>query len=203
MKELTGALINHLYMMDTKLTRLYMLVLTPALVALYITTGDPTASLVLAFSVVLGLATASLENACTPFSTRWSAFVNAWGLAPYMMVISRYIFFILLTAMGLAVWVAMPFELDSGMFTLTHLIIAGQLMCIAYYPIAYLLNPRHESMGIVIQFVAIALAIALTYGMDRLAGDNYFLMAAIVAVLYVVSVALSIAFNAMHRGRVA
>jgi len=202
MKELTGALINNFYMMNTRLTRLYLLAI-PALIALYIATGNPSFGGLIPLAVVLVLPSASLENACTPFSTRWTAFENSWGLAPHFMVISRYILYVLVTAVGVALWVVLPFEFYSDLFTLTHFIIVAQFMCIAYYPIMYLLNPKQESLGIITLFGSMFLSIALTLGMDRLAGDNYFLMVAVVAVLYVVSAVLSIGFNAMHRGRVA
>jgi len=122
------------------------------------------------------------------------------------MVISRYLLYIISTAIGLALWLVLPFEFYSTAgpgITLTHYIIMGQLTCIVYYPIVYLLNPKQDSTGLIVLFASIGLSIAATFGIEMLAGDSYLLIAAIVAVLYVVSAAISIGFSAMHRGRVA
>ena len=202
MKELTGALINNFYLMNTRLTQLYMLAI-PALIVLRITIDNPMVDMFLPFILVLGIPAASLENAATPFATRWTAFENSWGLAPHLMVISRYILYVLFTATGLALWAVLPFEFYGGQFTMVQFIIAGLLMCIAYYPIVYLLNPKQESLGIITLFGSMFLSVAMTFGLDRLAGDNYFIMAGIVAMLFVVSATLASMFNAMHRGRVA
>ena len=202
MKELIGALINNFYLMNTKLTRLYVLAI-PAIIALYITTSNPQIGMFIPLILVLGLPTASLENSATPFATRWTAFENSWGLAPYLMVISRYILFLLLTILCLGIWVILPFDFYESAFTLPQFVILGQLMCIAYYPIVYLLNPKQESLGIITLFGSMFFSIVMTFGLARVAGDNYVLMAAMVAALYVVSVVLSVAFSAMHRGRVA
>jgi len=202
MKELAGALMNNFYMMNTKLTQLYVLAI-PVVIAAYIATGNQQLGMFVPFIIILALPSASLENAATPFATRWTAFENSWGLAPHLMVISRYILYVILSVIGLAFWAVLPFDFYAGQFTLANFVIAGQLMCIAYYPVMYLLNPKHESLGIITLFGSMFLAIAMTFGLDRLAGDNYFLMAAVVAALYVVSAVISVGFNAMHRGRVA
>jgi len=202
MKQLLGAIINNFLLMNTKLTQLYLITI-PGTIALYVTTRNSGAAQLMPFFIVLGVPVASLENSAVPFSTRWKSFENTWALSPHLMVISRYLLFILLSTAGLVVWAILPFEFYGGQFTLTHFVIAGQLMCIAYYPIVYLLNPKQESLGIIILFSSIGLSLALTFGLDRFAGDNYFLMAAVVAAMYIISATLSCMFNAVHRGRVA
>jgi len=205
MKPLAGALVNNFYLMNTQLTRLYLLAI-PALILAYVTTGNEIAAGFLPFIIVLGVPAASMENASVPFSTKWTSFENSWGLAPHLMVISRYLLYILLTAIGLAIWLALPFEFYSSpgtAFTLMNYIVAGLLMCAVFYPIMYLLNPKQDSMGIIILFASMGLSIAATFGLHAFAGDNHCLTAAVVVASFVVSAALSIAFNAMHRGRVA
>ena len=206
MRQLAGALINNFYLMFTKLTMLYLIAI-PALILLYVSTGSEMAAGFLPFVIIVGFPSATMENASVPFSTKWTAFENAWGLAPVFMVISRYLLFIILTAIGVAFWTVLPFEFQSFMagfeFTIAHYVIAGQLMCVVFYPILYLLNPKQDSVGIIVLFASMGAGIALTIAVFAAAGSNLLLLWGIVALLLVVSVVLSAMFNAMHRGRVA
>jgi len=205
MKPLTGALINNFYLMNTRLTRIYLLAV-PALIALYMATGNETAAAFLPFTIVLGIPAATFENASVPFSTKWTAFENSWSLAPHFMVISRYILYVLLVAIGVAVWLILPFEFQSSpgsSFTLANYVVAGLIMCAVFYPVMYLLNPKSDSLGIVILFATMFIAFGLTFGLYHLVGNNIPLTAAAVVVSFIVSIVLSVAFNAMHRGRVA
>jgi len=205
MRPLTGALINNFYLMNTRLTRIYLLAI-PVLIALYMATGHEMAAAFLPFIIVLGLPAATFENASVPFSTKWTAFENTWGLAPHFMVISRYILYVLLAAAGLAVWFVLPFEFQpspGSSFTLANYVVAGLVMCAVFYPVTYLLNPKSDSLGIIILFSTMAIAALLTFGLHRLVGDNFALTALAVVASFIVSIALSVAFNAMHRGRVA
>ncbi|MCL2405344.1 MAG: hypothetical protein FWC92_07335 [Defluviitaleaceae bacterium] len=204
MKELTGALINNFYLMNTKLTRIYMLLLL-LLTAMYFVTGSPQIGMYVPYAIILALPSASLENAITPFSTKWTAFENSWALAPHFMVISRYILYVLLVAAGLAVWAVLPLDYYYylGLFSFVDVLVAGLLMCVTYYPIVYLLNPRQDSTGLIALFGSMFLAMTMAFGIHVLVGDSYVLKAVAVAATYVVSMALSVAFNAMHRGKVA
>jgi len=205
MRPLTGALINNFYLMNTRLTRIYLLAV-PALIALYMATGNEMAAAILPFTIVLGIPAATFENASVPFSSKWTAFENTWGLAPHFMVISRYILYVLLVAVGLAVWLILPFDFQpspGSTFTLANYVVAGLIMCAVFYPVTYLLNPKSDSLGIIILFATMFIAFALTFGLYHLVGNNIALTAVAVVVSFIVSIALSVAFNAMHRGRVA
>ena len=203
MRQLTGALINNFLLMFTKLTMLYLLVI-PAISLLYLSTGNEMVGGFLPLAFVLFLPSASLENAGVPFATRWSAFENTWALSPHLMVVSRYIIYIALSAIGLGLWLIVPlpfYEYFPG-GTLTHLVLVGQLTVVAYYPIMYLFNPRKESFGIIVLFASMGAAAGLTILMVWLAGGNYFLMALIVAAGYAISILLAMGFNKLHMGRV-
>jgi len=202
--KLIGALVNNLYLMNTRLTRIYTLV-PLALLAAYFATGNTMFAGFFMLMAILVVPTTSLENAGVPFATRWSSFENTWALSPHLMVVSRYILYIILSAIGVGIWLAVPISYydESGFFTLANLIFMAQIMCIAYYPVMYFFNPRKESFSIAMVFASMGIAVGLTAFMNYLAAGNYTLMALIVACMYVVSIALSVAFNKVHLGRVA
>jgi len=205
MREFIGTLINNFYLMNTRLTKLYLLAI-PLVIALYLVSGNLQVGSLIPFFIVAATPTASLENAGVPFSTKWITFENTWGVAPYLMVLSRYVFVAIMTVICLGVWLIIPIDfhpLYGFNITLIHYVIAVLLMCAAYYPIAYLINPKQESMGIIITFISMAISYAATFGLHLAFGDNFLLQVAVIVAVFMVSISMSIALNAVHRGRVA
>lgn len=205
MKALTGAILNNISLMNTKLTRLYLLAF-PAVFIWYFATGSNASLQVMALAFLMLLPSALIENSGESFATRWNSFENAWGLSPHLMVLSRYILFVFLSVAGLAVWLVLPFDFEGavlGMYSLSSMILWAHFTAVAYYPIMYLLNPKTDNLVYIVMFGTIFLAVVLAMITEDFFADNYLLMAAVIAGLYAVSIALSMAFNAMHRGRVA
>ena len=205
MRALTGALLNNILLSNTKLARVYMLIAPVALVLYFF--GISVAAGFVPMVLLLGPSSATMENSMTSFTTRWSAFENTWALHPFLMVLSRYIVYILMSALGLALWILIPFPFGDEVlvnmygFGTFMFVVMAQLSCAVYYPIMYLLNPRQDNVGIIAIFVSFGVAIALTWLIASMF-DNNLLVVAFVAVLYAVSFVLACAFNAMHRGRV-
>ena len=157
MRGFAGAVVNNLYLMNTKATKLYMLIIA-GLLATYFITGNEGVLAWSAFAVLMAIPMAALENAMTPFTTNWTAFENVWGISPGTMVLSRYATVIGLSIVCIGLWIAIPiFDIADpfGNMSMAVVVLMVQFTCIVYYPLLYLLNPKKDGLSIILLFVSI------------------------------------------------
>ena len=204
MRELKGALVNDFFLMRTQGFGIYLMGTVGMLViAVMLDNQD---IMVWAQMFVLTMAPlAALESSIASFANRWNVFEKSFSISPMLMVLSRYIIFVSLSLLCAVLWTVSPFEVDyaHNFFSRVNLLVYWmQLLCIIYYPVMYLLNPNKSSSGVVIAFVAaVGAAILTNFVVVPIVGENRLLVIALIAVMYVVSVMVSMFFDKVNRGR--
>ena len=206
MKGFYGLLLNHLHMMRTKYVGIFLLALPVCFIG-YLITDEPVFVSFMMISLVAFIPLYAMDSAHASFVNKWNAFEKSWNIAPHLMVISRYVIFIILNLLCTALWLASPFHglYDEELMSNTGvLILVAHLTCITYLPILYLLNPGKVNIATVMFGAAAIGAVTLCFlVVIPLADGRLLFKIAIVAALYVVSAALTMIFNNIHRGRTA
>jgi len=200
MKSMLGAVMNDTYLMKNRMVMFYLLGILGILGA-YLTTGNPEFRTLLMSGILLVIPIASLESTSVSFSSRWQSFERAWSISPHLMVLSRYILYLILSVIGVGVWMISPFY-DGNTQSLVYSLLLAQLICIVYYPIMYFLNPKKGSIGQIALMAAFGISFSLSDNVIlRFANGNYGLIVILVIALYLVSIVFSMIFNMIHRGK--
>ena len=209
MRGLVGATINNLYLLKNhRLFALYIFAF-PIMLAVYFFTEN---SQILSFAevyLVYGIPLLILEGSITSFSNRWNVFENSWGISPNTVVLSRYILYVVFSLVCVLIWIMLPLYGRYGLenaawgMGIDVIIVSGQLVCILFFPVVAILNPRQTSIAVVALFVAIFGSLFLGNMVLQFSEGNLWLTAAIIGGLYAVSASISVVFNNIHRGRTA
>ena len=202
MRGLCGLLLNHLHLMRTKYVGIFLLAVPVCLIG-YLITNEPVFISFLKMSLVAFIPIYAMDSAHASFVNKWNAFEKSWSISPRLMVLSRYIVFIILNLLCTALWLASPFygRYEEELFGNTGVfILIAHLTCITYLPIVYLLNPGKVSAATVMFAAAAAGAVLLCFHVViPLANGSLLFKIVIVAALYVISAALTMIFNSIHR----
>jgi len=143
----------------------------------------------------------TLEAVGKAMTVKWDGFMKAMPVSKSMIVVSYYVMYILLSAICLVVWLALPFDDGNAAFVMRFLVLS-HLFCIAFYPVAYLLKvvapdaEGHFTMAIAIGAGA---AGVLAFGAIATERNAIPLGLGIIAAGHALSIALSIYLDKLSR----
>ncbi|MCL2202862.1 MAG: ABC-2 transporter permease [Defluviitaleaceae bacterium] len=207
MSGLIGLMINNLHLLRRNILFYIMIWLVPFAIQLLSYFGMVNSAM--NFSPILFLLTlatfpsVSLEVVGHALNAKWDVFQKAMPVRKELIIASHYLTFILLSGLTLVLWLLLPFE-HHGTANLILTMVLVQLICIAYYPISYLLYtifPQRESTGQIILIASFAIAFAGGSVFGNHAPYDYLLPVSIILTvgLYVISFALSVFFDGLSR----
>lgn len=202
MKGLKGALINNFYLLRTRSMASYLLITVAAFVAYLVSREE----IFLFFAQIFFVATIPwgvMETSEVSFISRWNSFEKAFGISPVLLIITRYIMFIVISLVCAGIWqLFAPAQEMEAFVDMEFLLLWVHLGAAAYFPIMYALNPNKKNSSAVIFLVAVGVSLALvSLIMARI--EAVALQVAVIAGMYVISAALSVMFDKFHRGRAA
>jgi hypothetical protein len=196
-KGIFGSMLNILLLMLNRML-LFVLIIAGVLIAVYIT-GDNDIFRVLAqICVVVFVPFITVWTARTSYNTKWNTFERSWPVSQTVIVISRYILFVVINLVIALLWLVSPF-FDGNHLALVQTAASAYLALAIYYPFLYMMRAGRGDLDTLILTVS---AMGSIYGLGhfmRVFGENVGLI--MVGIAYIVSLGLSIGFNFYHKGR--
>ena len=210
MRGLLGSTTNNVHLMRTKGLYFYIVIIIGLVVAYYLDyfvlqtfSEGVRESLVtfFAYGLIGFIPFCTLEANIQAFSTKWNTFERTMAISPFVMILSRYILFTVLSALGAAIFMLTPLYDGAFMLVVVYFIM-GQVAVITYYPIMYAFNPKKDTIGNYIMMISIGASLAFVFFvMEHMIHWNVFLIIAATAILYVISITIALFFEKLHRAR--
>jgi len=203
MRGIAGAVLNNILLMKTMGMFLCILVALAALVAYLITNNEIVHQVsMMVFLLLIPLTTLNSSNIA--FDSKWNNVEKSWSVSRFTMIASRYIIYVTISLILSALWVLSPLH-DGNLHNIADFMMLVLLIGALYYPTMYLLNSDHN-MGIIVIIIAAFLGWIVLDLVARLLNHSWengfsFVLLGAVCGVYLVSLALSSAFNWFHMGR--
>ena len=202
MRGLTGALINNIQLMKNRIMGLFALAALASVVLYFVTDVEHFRTAALLSLVVIPIC--AMGSATISFNSKWTAFERIWDVSPVVMILSRYITFVVISLVLCGLWIISPLhdgDWQNILDAVTIVLATGAL----YYPLSYGLNADKEEIN---NFVLMGSVAGAFWGGGELArhffsGHEYpsVVFFTVVLGIYLVSLVLSVAFNRFHMGR--
>jgi len=204
MKGLKGLLINNAYLVreNAKIPLVVGVVALTARIFHHVGIIDfPVIETLFASTTLALFPGNNLEAVGRAMNANWDSFMKAMPVSKSMIVVSHYAMFILLSAICLVVWLALPFD-DGNAATVMRFLVLIHVLCIVYYPVVYLLRivapdaEGHFTMAIAIGAGA---AGAIAFGAIATERNAIPLGLGIIAAGHALSIALSVYLDKLSR----
>ena len=199
MKGLYGSMLNIVHLMLNR-TMLVVIAVAGVAVATYLVGEIEQARNVSQLTVLVIFPLLTVWTARSSYASKWNVFEQSWNISSFVMVVSRYILFAIINLLMSMLWAVSPM-FDGSYTNLVHTVGSAYLTLAIYYPIMYMLRGEKGDLDQIIFIVSMfgsvfgAAWFGIRFGMLP--------MTLLIALVYVVSLILSVGFCNFHKGRAA